>query len=104
MTLVGCSAKDSGGFTTFASGKLSNPITEISSGIFNPPYITKAVKIYGAGYSQNPDTNQYETKMANDMYVDINDEAEGLLIEGLYTPGLWFINTINNATVGFIGF
>lgn len=28
-------SKDSGGFTTFASGKLSNPITEISSGIFN---------------------------------------------------------------------
>lgn len=74
-------------------------VINLSSGIFNPPYITKAVKIYGAGYSQNPDTNQYETKMASDIYVDINDETEGLLIEGLYTPGLSFQNTINNATV-----
>lgn len=74
-------------------------VINLSSGIFNSPYITKAVKIYGAGYSQNSATNQYETKMANDMYVDINDGAKGLLIEGLYTRWLSFKNTINNATV-----
>ena len=33
------------------------------------------------------------------MYVDINDGAKGLLIEGLYTRWLSFKNTINNATV-----
>lgn len=74
-------------------------VINLSAGIFNPPYITKAVKIYGAGYIQDSDSNRDETKMSVSVDVDIEDGKQGLIIEGIHASSLSFHNAINNVIV-----
>lgn len=59
----------------------------LSGGTFTSVNIAKAVKIYGAGgFVQDAAANRFKTVLSGDFTIELPAGAEGLLIEGIYSP------------------
>lgn len=58
-------------------------LISLSAGAFNATDITKAVKIQGAGYVQDPANNRHRTTITNDIKIQIPEGQSGLYIEGI---------------------
>lgn len=63
----------------------SGDIITLSAGTFNAITITKAVKIYGAGYEIDVENNRYRTAINRDLWLRIPSSESGFSMEGIYS-------------------
>lgn len=77
----------------------SGDIITLSAGAFNAVEITKAVKIYGAGYEMDAEHNRYRTALQGTTYIKLPSSESGFLMEGIYTDDYVYVrDTLSQAT------
>lgn len=86
----------SDGFLKALDAANDGDVITLSAGTFNVGTITKAVKVFGAGYTLNVDKGLYPTVLSGGMHIDLSEDKEGLLLEGFYSD--YSILTIGKLT------
>ena len=62
----------------------------LSEGVFEPVRIEKSLKIYGAGFERNAETNTAITGFTRHVYVGKADAV----LEGFHLEGVWVMGTL----------
>lgn len=75
----------SDGFLKALDAANDGDVITLSAGTFNVGTITKAVKVFGAGYTLNVDKGLYPTVLSGGMHINLSEGKEGLLLEGFYS-------------------
>lgn len=77
----------------------SGDIITLSAGAFNAVEITKAVKIYGAGYEMDAEHNRYRTTLQGITYIKLPSSESGFFMEGIYSNDYVYVrDTLRQAT------
>lgn len=77
----------------------SGDVITLSAGTFNAITITKAVKIYGAGYEIDVENNRYRTAINGDLWLRIPSSESGFSMEGIYSNNWVYVqDTLSQAT------
>ncbi len=72
------------GFINALNAAVDKDLITLSSGVFTPTTITKAVTIQGAGYVNDIANNRYRTSFGSNLNIKMPSGKEGLNIEGIY--------------------
>lgn len=75
-----------GGFVKAVEAAKTGDLITLSAGTFDVPTITKALKIQGAGYQDDPGNGLYRTILNYELKINLSEgNTDDFLLEGVYS-------------------